>query len=441
MSASAGTGGPDHIAVAEDAERFGIRIEDARVHVEDVDLERLARSVGTPAYVYGSGHIEARYRELVAALSGRSTLVCYAVKANGSQAVLRLLARLGAGADIVSGGELERVLAAGIPADKVVFSGVGKQDWEIDAALIAGVRSINVESEQELGQVAARAAALGRTAAVSLRLNPDVDPHIHPYLATGLREAKFGIPLGPGRELALGMASRPHVELVGLACHIGSQIVTASPFLDSLARLRDLLAELRRSGVRLRQLDLGGGIGIPYAPGDPDLDVDAWGRALVDATRDLEMELVVEPGRYIVANAGILLARVITRKRGEDRVFVVVDAAMNDLLRPALYDSYHTVVPVRMPAPDLSVEVVDVVGPVCECGDFLARRRPMARLEVGDLVAVLGAGAYGMTMASTYNTRPHAPEVLVRGAEFCVTRPRRSVADLIADERYPPWLA
>jgi diaminopimelate decarboxylase len=431
---------PDHLAIRDDPEQFGLTIVDGVAHVEEADLRRVADEVGTPTYVYGARHIEERYRELESSLASGPTLICYAVKANSSQAILRLLARCGAGADIVSSGELERVLAAGIEPAKVIFSGVGKRDDEIDAALAAGIRSINVESEQELEQVAARALARGQIAPVSLRLNPDVDPHTHPYLATGLREAKFGIPMGRGRELALSMLGRKGLELVGLACHVGSQIVTAAPFLDSFERLKSLVIELRNRKARLQFVDLGGGMGVPYAPDEPVLDVPAWGKAVGSAVHGLGVELVVEPGRYIVGNAGVLLSRVVTRKRGEDKTFVVLDAAMNDLLRPALYESYHAVVPVEVPGNEHPIEQVDVVGPVCECGDFIARARMMPRLEVGDLVVILTAGAYGMTMASNYNTRPRAPEVMVRGGSFSVTRPRRTVADLIDEELYPDWL-
>jgi diaminopimelate decarboxylase len=431
---------PDHLLVRGDPERFGVRIVGAQLHVEGVDLRTIATEVGTPTYVYGTAHIEQRYRGLVAALEGRPTLVCYAVKANSNQAVLRTLSRMGAGADIVSVGELERALAAGFPGDKIVFSGVGKQAHEIDAALAAKLRSINLESAEELVLVGARAAALGVRAPVSLRINPDVDPDTHPYLATGLREAKFGVTMAEGLELALAVHRHPALELVGLACHIGSQIADAAPYLDSLARLRELITALREHGVKLRSLDLGGGLGIPYASGDPVVEAARWGRALVDATADLDCELVLEPGRYFVGNAGVLLTRVVVRKQGETKKFVVVDAAMNDLLRPALYGAYHAVVPTTLPDPDVALEVADVVGPICECGDFLAQDRAMPRPEIGELLAVLGAGAYGMAMASTYNSRPLAAEVLVTGSRWAVVRPRRTLADLLADERYPDWL-
>jgi len=431
---------PDHLLVRDDPERFGLRIVDGVLHIEGVDLRTIAAEVGTPAYVYGTAHIEGRYRSLVSALAGRPTLICYAVKANSNQAVLRTLARLGAGADIVSAGELARALAAGIPATKIVFSGVGKQAAEIDAALAVGIRSINVESAEELELVASRAAALNRRAPVCLRINPDVDPETHPYLATGLRETKFGVAMERGLELALRAVELEAVELVGLACHIGSQIVDAAPFLDSLARMRELIDALAERGVKLRSLDLGGGLGIAYAGDDPVLEAERWGQALVDATAELDCELILEPGRYLVGNAGVLLSTVVMRKQGETKKFVVVDAAMNDLIRPALYEAYHAIVPVELPDAGVAVEVADVVGPICECGDFLARERAVPWPERGTLLAVLGAGAYGMAMASTYNTRPIAPEVLVAGARWAVVRGRRSVAEMIADERYPEWL-
>ncbi len=431
---------PDHLLVRDDPQRFGLRVDDEVLHVEGVDLRTIAAEVGTPVYVYGAAHIEARYTSLVAALAGRPTLICYAVKANSNQAVLRTLARLGAGADIVSGGELARALAAGIPADKIVFSGVGKLPAEIDAALAAGIRSLNVESAEELELIATRATALGKRAPVSLRINPDVDPDTHPYLATGLREAKFGIAMEQGLALALRAVELEAVELVGLACHIGSQIVEAAPFLDSLARMRELIDALAERGVKLRSLDLGGGLGIAYESDDPVLEAERWGQALVDATADLDSELILEPGRYLVGNAGVLLTSVVMRKQGETKKFVVVDAAMNDLIRPALYEAYHAIAPVELPGAEVALEVADVVGPICECGDFLARARPIPWPERGALLAVLGAGAYGMAMASSYNTRPLAAEVLVSGERWSVVRARRSVEAMLADEQYPEWL-
>ncbi len=431
----------DHVAVGEDPRRFGVGWKDGALHVEGVSLEEIAQQVGTPVYVYGAAHIERRYREMARALEGRASTLCYAVKANSSQAVLRLLARLGAGADIVSGGELARALAAGIEPSKIVFSGVGKREEEIDAALEAGIRSINAESHEEVETLRRRALALGKTAPVSLRINPDVDPQTHPYLATGLREAKFGIPFDQALELSREVHVTEGLELVGLACHIGSQISQARPFLDSLARMRVLVDQLHGEGVALRQLDLGGGMGIPYRAEDPEMDVAGWGAALLAATADLDLELVLEPGRHFVGNAGVLLTRVLGRKRGEERNFVIVDAAMNDLLRPALYEAYHIISPVRRPGPEAVIKTADIVGPVCECGDFLAQQREIPWPEVGDLFVVLSAGAYAMTMASNYNTRPMAAEVMVSGDAWAITRPRKAVQQLIDEERYPDWLS
>lgn len=432
---------PDHLAIREVADRFGVRVVEGVLHIEQVALTTIADELGTPVFVYGAGAIRERHRRLAEALAGARATVCYAVKANSSQAILRLLARAGAGADIVSGGELRRALAAGFDAERIVFSGVGKRGEEIDAALLARVRAINVESEEEVDHIARRARALGVRARIALRVNPDVDPATHPYLATGLREAKFGIPFGRAAELALRVAGAEELDLVGVGCHIGSQVAEIQPFLASLERLRVLVDRLAGQGVRLRHLDLGGGLAIPYRIDDPAPDIAVWGREIAGAMSGLGVELLLEPGRALVGNAGVLLTRVVVRKRGEARDFVVVDAAMNDLLRPALYGAHHVIVPVELGDPDREVRTVDVVGPVCESGDFLARERAMPWPDAGELWAVLGAGAYAMTMASTYNTRPLAAEVLVDGARWAVIRPRRSVEDLIADERMPEWLS
>lgn len=421
--------------------RWGLRLVGGALHVESTSLSEIAAAVGTPTYVYSAGEVAARYHALTRACQDHPTLVCYAVKANSSQAILTHLARLGAGADIVSGGELQRALLAGISPAKIVFSGVGKLDLEIDAAIAAGVRSINVESAEELERVAARARALGRTAAIAFRLNPDIDPATHPYLATGLRESKFGVSMADAAPLARRARELGGVQLVGIGCHIGSQISDGAPFLASFERLAGVVRELQAAGAPLRQLDLGGGMAIPYAAGDPDLDVAALGAALTAAVRPLGLDLVLEPGRYLVGTAGVLLTRVIGRKRGEARSFVIVDAAMNDLIRPALYEAFHAIVPVNEHAAARPPVRADVVGPVCECGDFLAQDRLVPWPEPGELMAVLCAGAYGMAMASTYNSRPLAAEVLVREREFTVTRPRKTVAELIADERVPAWLA
>ena len=435
----------DDLWVAGRAQRYGLAFEPATARLRGVDLAEVARAVGTPTYVYDAIGIRERLAELRTALGPAKKgipdpLVCYAVKANSSQAVLRVLAREEAGADIVSGGELARALAAGISPRRIVFSGVGKTDDEIDAAIAAGIRSINIESAEEMVRVAARAKTVGKRVPVSLRLNPDVDPETHPYLATGLRNSKFGIAMIQALELSLRAHRDANLRLVGLACHIGSQIVESSPYRESVMNLRRVIAGLREQGVKLAQLDLGGGLGVAYRPGEPDLDVAAWGAAVRVETDDLGLQLVVEPGRWLVAESGLLLTRVLGRKRGDGTAFVIVDAAMNDLLRPALYEAYHAVVPARAVAVDAARTPVDVVGPVCECGDFLALGRALAPVDAGELMLVLCAGAYGMVMASTYNTRPLPAEVIVDGDRWAVSRPRKSVSSLLADETVPEWL-
>ncbi|MCA9690793.1 MAG: diaminopimelate decarboxylase [Myxococcales bacterium] len=403
--------------------------------VEGVPLSAIAESVGTPAYVYSVGHIAARYQALTQAFAGQRHRICYAVKANSNLAVLSLLAELGAGADIVSGGELERALAAGFAPETIVYSGVGKSEAEIDAALAAGIKALHVESREELDRVSRRAAARGVRAPIALRINPDIDPETHPYLATGLRETKFGISMGDALALARAALDDRNLRLVGLACHIGSQIMDAEPFLASIERMRPLVAALAGD---LEYLDIGGGLGIAYAPGDPVVDTASFGDQVCAATRDLNLEILLEPGRFLVGNGGLLLTRVIGRKRGEQSSFVIVDAAMNDLVRPALYEAFHTIVPAR-PRTTAERRVVDVVGPVCECGDFFARGRELAWPEVGELLAVLSCGAYAASMASHYNSRPFAPEVLVSRGRFEVVRPRGTVAAMLSSERLPSW--
>jgi len=430
---------PDHVWVQEVPERFAFRYEGGRGYVDDVPLDAIADAVGTPTYVYSTRHIAQRYRALEAAVSGRPTKICYAVKANGSLAVLRHLQRLGAGADIVSVGEMKRAMAAGIAPSDIVFSGVGKTDEELDAAIEAGLRSINAESAEEVHRIEARAIALGKRANVTLRVNPDVDPNTHPYLATGMQEAKFGISMDEAAALARKVHATEGLVMEGIGCHIGSQIADVTPFVDSFARLRALATGLREDGVKLGHIDLGGGFGIAYREDESELDIAAWGKAVVDASADLDVELMIEPGRYLVGQAGVLLTRVVGNKRSPTKGFMIIDAAMNDLLRPALYQAYHAIVPVSQPAADAQVSTVDVVGPVCESGDFLGLARPMANASTGDLLAVLSSGAYGMSMASTYNSRPIPTEVLVDGDRWAVTRPRQSIEDLLALEQVPDW--
>ncbi|MEM6289832.1 MAG: diaminopimelate decarboxylase [Myxococcota bacterium] len=430
---------PDHAWVAEAADRFAFRYQNGEGFLEGVSLDTIAAAVGTPTYVYSAAHIATRYRRLEDAVRGRPTKICFAVKANGSLAVLSHLRSLGAGADIVSVGEMKRALAAGMSAKDIVFSGVGKTDAELDAAIEAGLRSVNVESAEEVDRLEARASALGKTVPVTLRVNPDVDPKTHPYLATGMEKAKFGISMSEAATLALRVHASPHLEMEGIGCHIGSQIANVEPFVDSFDRIRKLTVGLREQGVKLGHIDLGGGFGIAYGESDASLDIAAWGEAVVKASADLDVELMLEPGRWLTAQSGVLLMRVVGNKRSDSKRFVIVDAAMNDLLRPALYRAYHAIVPVTQPPADADATVADVVGPVCESGDFLGLHRPLAATPTGSLMAVLSAGAYGMSMASNYNTRPLPAEVLVDGDRWAVTRPRQTVEDLLAAEQLPQW--
>jgi len=399
------------------------------LHAEEVPLEDIARRFGTPCYVYSRAAIESAYGGFARALRGRESLVCYSVKANSNLAVLSQLARLGAGFDIVSGGELARVLAAGGDPGKTLFSGVGKSEREIQFALEKGIRCINVESEAELARVDRVAHALGRRAPIALRVNPDIDPKTHPYISTGLRESKFGVAHGEAERLYQRAASLKAIEVVGIGCHIGSLLTEAGPFVAAAERLVVLVERLERLGIQLRHIDVGGGIGIRYRDETPE-PVAAFVAGALAALGARRETVVFDPGRSIVGNAGALLTRVEYVKPG----FLVVDAAMNDLIRPALYGAWHDVRPLRESAPGETV--YDIVGPVCESADFLAKGRRLAAVE-GDLLAVLSAGAYGMSMSSNYNSRPRAAEVLVDGSSVHLVRRRESVDDLIAHERIP----
>lgn len=398
--------------------------------LEDVPLTAIAATYGTPCYVYSRAAIESAFERYRTALPPERAEICYAVKANGNLTILRLLAARGAGFDIVSRGELERVLAAGGEAHRVVFSGVAKGAAEIRRALEVGIGVFNVESAAELARIAQIARELGRRAPVALRINPDVDPKTHPYISTGLKRNKFGIPVAEALELYRQAKSAPEIELVGIACHIGSQLLDPSPLLEAADRVKDAVARLERDGIRLRHIDLGGGLGIRYRDETPP-DIPAVLRALADRFADRPERLVFEPGRSLVGNAGLLLTRVEYLKRGEEQDFALVDAGMNDLMRPALYDAWHEIVPV-VPRPG-PVRRYDVVGPVCESSDFLGRGRELA-LEAGDLLAVLSAGAYGMAMSSNYNARPRPAEVLVDGATHRLIRRRESLESLWAPE-------
>jgi diaminopimelate decarboxylase len=403
------------------------------LHVEDVPLRRIAAENGTPCYVYSRAALTDAYQRFTAAFRGRDHLVCYAVKANSTLAVLDLFGRLGSGFDIVSGGELERVIAAGGAPDQVVFSGVGKSESEIRAALRAGILCFNVESESELLRIDRIASELGTSAPVSLRVNPDVDAGTHPYIATGAKQNKFGIPYGEALALYQEAARLRNVTVKGIDCHIGSQLTDIDPFAAALDRIAALVDRLGTAGIALAHIDVGGGLGIRYRDETPP-DLDAYARTVLAAFPNPRHRLLFEPGRLLTGNAGVLLTRVEYLKRGEDRNFAVVDAAMNDLVRPALYEAWHDVLPVRESGEG---DVYDIVGPVCETGDFIAQGR---RLEVneGDLLAIMSAGAYGMSMASNYNTRTRAAEIMIDGAAAYVIRTREEVRDLISRERRLP---
>jgi len=409
------------------------------LHAEDVPLPRIAAAVGTPFYCYSTATLLRHYRVFAAAFTGQNALICYALKANSNQAVIRTLARQGAGADIVSEGELRRALAAGVPADRIVFSGVGKTAPEMRAALEAGILQFNVESEPELEALDMVARGLGRRAPVALRVNPDVAAATHAKIATGRAENKFGIDLDRIRAVHARASKLAGIEVVGFAVHIGSQLLDLAPFRTAFARVADLVRTLRADGHVIRRIDLGGGLGIPY-----DLEFsptpEAYGRMVAESVADLGCEIVLEPGRLLVGNAGILVTRVIYVKRGASRTFLIVDAAMNDLIRPALYEAHHGIRPVIAPAPGTQTLPVDVVGPVCETGDTFAVGRALPPLDAGDLVSIDTAGAYGAVMATTYNSRLLVPEVMVNGKHHAVIRPRLDYDALIGLDRLPGWL-
>ncbi|WP_442755557.1 diaminopimelate decarboxylase [Methylocystis sp. JAN1] len=408
---------------------------------EDVAMSELASAVGTPFYCYSAATIRRHFRVFSQAFTGLDALVCYAMKANSNQAVLRLLAREGAGMDVVSGGELARALAAGVPGSKITFSGVGKTEEEIAAALDAGIFCFNVESEPELDAISRAASAGGVKAPVSLRVNPDVDARTHKKISTGKSENKFGVPLSHAREVYARAAKLPGIEISGADMHIGSQLTDLEPFDEAFTLLAELVRDLRADGHRVCHVDLGGGLGIPYHEGDDPQSYhpERYAEIVRKHFGGLGCKLVFEPGRLIVGNAGVLVTRVIYVKQGEAKTFVIADAGMNDLVRPTLYDAHHDLLPVRE-SKDRAEIVADVVGPVCETGDYLALDRKMPEAQPGELIAVLTAGAYGAVQAGTYNTRPLIPEVLVDGARYAVIRPRPSVAELIAMDRVPDWI-
>jgi diaminopimelate decarboxylase len=414
---------------------------DGVLHAEAVSLSDLAKTVGTPFYCYSTATLERHFRVFTEAFAGEKVMVCYALKANSNQSVLRTLAKLGAGADVVSGGELKRALAAGIPPNKILFSGVGKTEAELRAALAADIHCINIESEPELDLLSRLAVETGRTARISVRVNPDVDAGTHAKISTGKSENKFGIPLARARAVYARAAKLPGIAVTGTDVHIGSQITDLSKMETAFRILTEFVHELRSDGHTISHVDFGGGLGIPYyhdreAPPAPD----AYAAMVRRITHNLGCTLMFEPGRMIVGNAGILVARVIYVKHGDAKNFVIIDAAMNDLIRPTLYEAHHDILPVVQPAPGTRTMVADVVGPVCETGDYLALDRKLPEPKAGDLLAIMTAGAYGAVQASTYNTRALVPEVLVKDDQYAVVRPRIEVEELIALDKPAPWL-
>lgn len=409
------------------------------LHAEEISLPHIAQQYGTPTYVYSKAALMANLKEfqetLAAHPAGRNALVCYAAKANSNLAVLNLFARMGAGFDIVSGGELERVLAAGAKAEKVVFSGVGKSSGEIEAALNAGILCFNVESAPELERINTIAGRLGKKAPISLRVNPDVDAKTHPYISTGLKTAKFGVPIQDALALYQRAHSLPHLQVEGIDCHIGSQLLDPSPFVEALDRILGLVDQLSEHKIAIRHLDIGGGLGIRYQTDDQQPTVQDYLTPLLNKLEGRNLKVVLEPGRRLVGNAGILITRVEYLKPGAEKNFALVDAAMNDLMRPALYEAWHDIVEVSIHSAEK--KEYDVVGPVCETGDFLGQNRRLSVAE-GDLLAVMSAGAYGMAMSSNYNTRPRAAEVMVDGQTLHCVRRRESVPELYALEQKLP---
>lgn len=417
---------------------FGYK--DGVLHAEDVSLAALAREVGTPFYCYSTATLERHYKVFAAALP-KGTLVAFSAKANGNVAVLKTLGNLGAGADIVSGGELAKARAAGIPANRIVFSGVGKTRAEMKFALSEGIYQFNVEGEPELDALNEVALSLNMQARITIRVNPNVDAKTHAKITTGTSESKFGIPWERARDVYAQAAKLKGIEIVGVDVHIGSQITELSPFEAAFARVVELVGVLRNDGHAISRIDLGGGLGVPYRHNnEPPPDPAAYGEMVAKVTKNVGAQLIFEPGRLIAANAGVLVSEVLYVKRGEAKQFLIIDAGMNDLIRPALYDAHHDIVSVNETAAGADREVYDVVGPVCETSDLFAAQRSLPRLKQGDLVAILTAGAYGAVMSSAYNARPPAPEVLVKGDRWSIVRPRPSYEALIEQERLPDWL-
>jgi diaminopimelate decarboxylase len=412
-----------------------------RLHAEGLDLGLITQTVGTPFYCYSQATLERHYRVFAAAFANLPSLICYAMKANSNQAVLRILARLGAGMDVVSEGELRRARAAGVDASKITFSGVGKTQREIAYALEQDIFCFNVESEPELLTLSALARSANKTARIALRVNPDVDANTHAKISTGKSENKFGIPIAKARQVYAEAATLPHIHVSGVDMHIGSQITSLQPFDAAFSRLADFVRELRRDGHPIDHIDLGGGLGIPYRSDDePPPQPERYADTVRQHTQGLDCRLIFEPGRLLAGNAGILVTAVIYVKEGADRTFIIVDAAMNDLIRPTLYDAYHEIQAVDESSANSPRITVDVAGPVCETGDYFALARDMPQPKAGDLLAIMSAGAYGAVQSGTYNSRLLVPEVLVNGEKFAIIRPRPRYEDLIGLDHMPKWL-
>ena len=411
------------------------------LHAEDVALATIAEAVGTPFYCYSSAAITGRFKEFRDAFAGQNAIISYAMKANSNQAVLTTLAELGAGMDVVSEGELRRARAAGVPGERIIFSGVGKTLAEMNLALDENIFCFNVESEPELDALSRAASARGAVAPIAVRVNPDVDARTHAKIATGKSENKFGVPISRARDVYAYARTLPGLNVHGVDMHIGSQITDLQPFDDAFALLAEFVRALRADGHSINHVDLGGGLGIAYrSDNNPPPSPEAYAKLVAKRTAALGCKVILEPGRLIVGNAGVLVASVIYLKKGKNKRFVIVDAAMNDLVRPTLYDAHHEILPVKEPEPGAYPMRSDVVGPVCESGDYLALDRDLAELAAGDLVAVMSAGAYGAVQAGTYNTRLLVPEVLVKGAEYAIVRPRTTYEELIGLDTLPPWL-
>ncbi len=415
---------------------------DSTLHAEDVPVRDIAAAVGTPFYLYSTATLQRHYQVFDQALAGMDHLICYAMKANSNLAVLRVMADMGAGMDVVSVGEYLRARAVGVPGEKIVFSGVGKTAEEMRVALSGGIRQFNVESEPEMQVLNAVASSLGKVAPITIRVNPDVDAKTHAKIATGKSENKFGIPITKARAVYAQAAALAGLEVVGIDVHIGSQLTELAPYEHAFTKVAELTQQLRADGHDIRRLDLGGGLGIPYSRSNitPPLPLE-YGEVIRRTVGHLGCEIEIEPGRLIAGNAGLLVTKVIYVKEGEGRNFLILDAAMNDLIRPAMYDAHHDIIPIEEPAPGSTLSPFDIVGPVCESGDTFARQRDLPTVESGDLIAFRSAGAYGAVMASEYNSRPMIPEVLVSHDQFAVVRPRPTYEEMLNRDKLPEWMA